>query len=74
MLLNTSKLDSNWLVEINAFDGNGKQIYPLDGKLLKTKVQMEDTTFGDGTKQSHYFPLGHLKEGLFKGMQVILAE
>jgi hypothetical protein len=74
MPLNTSKLDSNWLVEINALDGNGKQIYTPDRQPLKTKVQMEDTTFPDGTKQSLYFPLGHLKEGLFKGMQVILEE
>ena len=35
---------------------------------------MEDTTFSYGTKQSLYFPLGHLKEGLFKGMWVILEE
>ena len=35
---------------------------------------MEDATFPDGTKKSLYFPLGHLKEGLFKGMQVILEE
>ena len=38
MPLNTSKPDSNWLMEIKALDGNGKQIYTPDGKLLKTKV------------------------------------
>ena len=70
----TSKLDGNWLVDINAVDRNGKQIYTPDGKLLKTKVQMEDTTLADGTKQPLYFPPGHLKEGLFKEMKVILEE
>jgi hypothetical protein len=72
--LNTSKLDSNWLVETNALDGSGKQIYALDENPIKTKVQMEDATFADGTKQSLYFSLGHPKEGLFKEMQVILEE
>ena len=74
MPLNTSKSDGNWLVDINAVDRNGKQIYTPDGKPLKTKVQMEDATFADGTKQPLYFPPGHLKEGLFKGMKVILEE
>ena len=64
--LNTSKLDGNWLVDINAVDKNGKQIYTPDSKFLKTKVQMEDATLADGTKQPLYFPPGHPKEGLFK--------
>jgi hypothetical protein len=74
MPLNTLKSDGNWLVDINAVNENRKQIYAPDGKPLKTKVQMEDATFADGTKQPLYFPLGHLKEGLFKGMKVILEE
>ena len=74
MQLNTSKSDGNWLVDINAVDRNGKHIYAPDGKPLKTKVQMEDATFTDGTKQPLYFPPGHLKEVLFKGMKVILEE
>ena len=74
MPLSTSNPDSNWLMEINALKWNGKQIYTPDRKLLKTKVQMEDTTFADGTKQSLYLPLGNQKEGLFKGVQVILEE
>jgi len=41
---------------------------------LKTKVQMEDATFADGTKQPLYFEPGHPKAGLFKGMEVILQE
>ena len=70
----TSKPESNWLIEVNAVDANGKPIYTPDGKLLKTKIQMQDATFADGTKQSLYFPPGHKKEGLFKGMEVILKE
>jgi hypothetical protein len=70
----TSKPESNWLVEVNAIDANGKAIYTPDGKILKTKIQMQDATFADGTKQSLYFPAGHEKEGLFKGMAVILQE
>jgi hypothetical protein len=46
MPLNTSKSDGNWLVDINAVDRNGKQIYMPDGKPSKTKVQMEDATLG----------------------------
>jgi hypothetical protein len=70
----TSKPESNWLVEVNAVDANGKVIYTPDGKILKTKIRMQDTTFADGTKQSLYFPAGHKKEGPFKGMAVILQE
>jgi hypothetical protein len=70
----TSKPESNWLIEVNAVDANGRQIYAPNGKVLKTKIQMEDATFADGTKQPLYFPLGHEKEGLFKGMQVIMQE
>ena len=69
----TSKPESNWLVEVNAVDANGKVIYTPDGKILKTKIQMQDATFADGTKQSLYFPAGHEKEGLFKGMAVRLG-
>ena len=70
----TSKPESNWLIEVNAVDANGRQIYTPNGKILKTKIRMEDATFADGTKQPLYFPLGHEKAGLFKGMQVIMEE
>jgi hypothetical protein len=70
----TSKPESNWLVEVNGVDASGKAIYAPNGKILKTKIQMQDTTFANGTKQSLYFPLGHEKECLFKGMAVILQE
>jgi hypothetical protein len=70
----TSKPGLNWLIEVNAVDANGRQVYAPNGKILKTKIRMEDATFADGTKQPLYFPLGHEKEGLFKGMQVIMEE
>jgi transposase len=35
---------------------------------------MGDATFVDGTRQPLYFPLGHEKESLFKGMLVIMEE
>ena len=71
----TSKPESNWLIEVNAVDANRKPIYTPDGKILKTEIQMQDTTFADGTKQSLYFFPVHEKEGLlFKGIKVILKE
>jgi transposase len=70
----TPKPESNWLIEVNAVDTDGRQIYTPNGKILKTKIQMEDATFADGTKQPLYFPSGHAKEGLFKGMQIIMEE
>jgi hypothetical protein len=70
----TSKPEKNWGVEVNVRNENGKPVYGPDGKLLKTKVQMEDATFLDGTKQPLYFELGHPQAGLFKGMVIILQE
>ena len=70
----TTKPGSNWLVEVNMVDSNGRQIYAPSGKILKTKIQMEGTTFANGTKQPLYFPPGHEKASLFKGMQVIMEE
>ena len=45
-----------------------------DGKVFKAKIQMKDTTFTDGIPQFLYFEPGHLKAGLYKGMEVILQE
>src|SRR6266849_9539828 len=70
----TSKPESNWLIKVNAVDANRKQIYTPNGKILKTKIWMGDANFADGTRQLLYFSLGHEKQGLFKGMQVIMEE
>jgi hypothetical protein len=51
----TSKPETNWMVEVNALDANGKPIYTPDGKILKTKIQMHGAKFVDGTPQSLYF-------------------
>jgi hypothetical protein len=58
----------------NVVDEHGKPVYSPDGKLLKNKVPMADAQFADGTPQSLYFPEGHEKAGIFKGMAVILEE
>ncbi len=53
---------------------DGKPVYGPDGKVLKTKIRMEDARFKDGSPQSLYFPAGHPREGVFKGMTIILQE
>ena len=67
-------MENNWGVEVNVWNENGKPVYGSDGKILKMKIQMEDATFADNTKQALYFKPGHPKAGLFKGMAVILKE
>ena len=41
---------------------------------MKVKVPMADAKFSDGTSQPLYFPEGHERAGVFKGMAVILKE
>lgn len=45
-----------------------------NGKVLKTKIRMGDAQFKDGSPQSLYFPSGHPKAGVFKGMTLLLNE
>lgn len=71
---NLSKSGSNWLVEINAVDENGKPVYCPDGKILKEKIQMQHGYLHNGTPQPLYFPEGHPTARLFKGMAIILEE
>ncbi|KDQ49169.1 hypothetical protein JAAARDRAFT_143792 [Jaapia argillacea MUCL 33604] len=61
-------------VEVNVLGENGKPVYGLDGKILKKKVPMGDATLLDGSPQSLYFPAGHLRAGVFKGMANLLEE
>jgi len=49
-------------------------VYGADGKLMKVKIQMCPVRFADGTPQELYFPDGHDRAGIFKGMAVILEE
>jgi hypothetical protein len=61
-------------VERNVVGNDGKPMYDLSGKLLKEKVPMGDGTLENGTRQSLYFPPGHPRAGVFKGMAQILEE
>jgi hypothetical protein len=70
----TSKPGTNWGVEAKKHDPvTGKVIYK-DGKPEKFKIRMGDARFADGTPQPLYFPEGHERAGVFKGMAVILEE
>jgi hypothetical protein len=68
------KEGKNWGVETNVLGADGKPTYGPDGKILKTKVQMTNGILGDGSRQCFYFPHGHPRAGVFKGMAVILEE
>jgi len=70
----TPKEGNNWGVKINVIGADGKPVYEPDGKLLKTTVRMVDGEFSDGTPQEFFFPVGHPRESVFKGMSVILQE
>lgn len=56
-------------VDTHVIGSNGKPVYGPDGKLLKKRIRMRDTTLPDGAPQSLYFP-----DGRFKGMAQILEE
>jgi hypothetical protein len=72
---NIPKEGTNWGVEVTKRDSTtGKIIYRADGSPEKIKIRMRDTTLPDGTLQSLYFPEGHPRAGVFKGMAVILQE
>jgi hypothetical protein len=74
MVLNTPKPGNNWLVEVPELDARGRQVYASDGTKLKKKVQMAPRTLPNGEPQPLYFPDGHPRAGVFKGMSVILQE
>ncbi len=73
MVKNTPKEGNNWGVEVNVLE-NGKQVYNSDGKPAKKTIKMGPGTMPDGSLQDFYFPEGHPRAGVFKGMSVILAE
>jgi hypothetical protein len=68
------KEGKNWGVETNVLGADGKPTYSPDGKILKMKVQMTNGILADGSSQCFYFPHGHPRAGVFKGMAVILEE
>lgn len=65
---------TNWGVEVNVVDENGKPVHEPSGEIKKKKVKMCDATFADSSPQSLYYPEGHQLAGVFKGMAVILNE
>jgi len=74
MVLHTPKPGRNWLVKVPKLDDQGQQVYGPDRTKLKEKVQMAPGTLPNGELQSLYFPEGHPRAGVFKGMTVILQE
>ena len=71
----TPPYGKNWLVEVTKQDENGNAIKMADGSGYETeKVKMADATFSTGEPQPLYFPEGHPRAGVFKGMLQILNE
>jgi hypothetical protein len=71
----TPPVGKNWLVEVTKRDENGKPVKKADGTSYETeKVKMADATFSTGEPQPLYFPEGHPRAGVFKGMLQILNE
>ena len=68
----TPKEGKNWGVEANILGADGRPTYSPEGKILKKKVQITNRIFADGSSQSFYFPNGHSRVGVFKGMEIIL--
>ena len=71
---NIPKPGTNWGIEVSKRDVDGNLEYNTDGSIKKHKIQMQDSVLTDGTVQSLYFPDGHERAGVFKGMAVILEE
>jgi hypothetical protein len=61
-------------VETNILGAYGRPTYSPNGKILKKKVQMTNGILADGSSQCFYFPNGHPRAGVFKGMAIILEE
>jgi hypothetical protein len=71
---NTPELGTNWGIEVTKRGDSGKIEYGPDGKPLKVKIKMGHGYFANGMPQEFYFPKGHPRAGVFKGMAVILQE
>lgn len=64
----------NWGVSITERDQAGKIVYDESGKPKKVFRRMADARLPNGEPQALYFPEGHPRAGVFKGMEVILEE
>jgi hypothetical protein len=69
----TPKDGKNWGVSSTVVGPEGKPVYGPDGKVVKQVMRMTDGHF-NGQAQSLYFPPGHERAGIFKGMREILIE
>jgi hypothetical protein len=70
---NIPKDGHNWGIEVTKRDNTGKAVYLPDGSTAKEKIKMREAEF-NGSPQPLYFPEGHARAGVFKGMAVILEE
>ena len=72
---NVPKESTNWGNEVTRRDPTtGKPICKPNGSPEKIKIRMKDTHLPNGEIQSFYFPDGHPRAGVFKGMAIILQE
>jgi hypothetical protein len=71
---NIPKEGHNWGVEVTKRDYAGNPVHLPDGTTAKEKIRMGNARFTDGTPQALYFPEGHPRAGMFKGMAYILEE
>ena len=71
---NPSKPEQNFGVFVNIFGPAGQPVHGPDGKILKQNVRVKNGKFSNGQEQELYYPDGHVKAGLFKGMAAILME
>jgi len=67
---------TNFMVEVNDTNEDGRLKYTPDGKVLKKKIPMSNGRFADGREQEFYWPADadHEFAGKFKGMARILDE
>ncbi|EDR04580.1 uncharacterized protein LACBIDRAFT_330517 [Laccaria bicolor S238N-H82] len=71
---NIPKEGHNWVVEVTKRDNTGNPVHLPDRTTAKEKIKMGNARFADGTPQALYFPEGHPRTGVFKGMAYILEE
>ncbi|EDR03806.1 uncharacterized protein LACBIDRAFT_306885 [Laccaria bicolor S238N-H82] len=71
---NIPKEGHNWGVEVTKRDNTGNLVHLPDGTTAKEKIKMGNACFADGTPQALYFPEGHPRASVFKGMAYILEE
>lgn len=63
----------DWGISVPMRGPDGKQLRDANGKAMMQKVRVADGHH-NGVQQSFYWPNGHQKAGLFKGMAQILTE